>query len=69
MIFDFQYILWVLVPGMILSGFAAWRTRSAFNKFSKVRTQRGITGAQAAQLLQIDRSTLYKKIKDYDIDV
>jgi transcriptional regulator of acetoin/glycerol metabolism len=25
--------------------------------------------AQAAALLEIDRSTLYKKIKDYDIDV
>jgi transcriptional regulator of acetoin/glycerol metabolism len=24
--------------------------------------------AQAANLLQIDRSTLYKKIKDYEID-
>ena len=25
--------------------------------------------AQAAQILEIDRSTLYKKLKDYDIDV
>lgn len=58
MIFDFQYILWVLVPGMILSGFAAWRTRSAFNKYSKVRTQRGITGAQAAQLM-LDRAGIH----------
>ncbi len=48
---DFQYILWVILPGMALSGFAAWRTKAAFNKYSKIRTQRGITGAQAAQMM------------------
>jgi Zn-dependent membrane protease YugP len=52
---DFQYILLVLLPGMAISGFAAWRTRSAFNKYSKVRTQTGMTGAQAAQLM-LDRA-------------
>lgn len=46
--YDFQYMLWIL-PGLLLSLWASWRTRSAFKKYSRVRTARGITGAQAAQ--------------------
>jgi hypothetical protein len=34
---------------MALSGWAAWKTRSAFGKYAKVRTMNGLTGAQAAQ--------------------
>ena len=52
---DFQYILLVLLPGMAISGFAAWRTRSVFKKYSRVRTQNGMTGAQAAQMM-LDRA-------------
>jgi len=46
--YDFQYMLWIL-PGLLLSLWASWRTRSAFSKYSKVRSARGLTGAQAAQ--------------------
>jgi Zn-dependent membrane protease YugP len=48
MIFDPTYFLFIL-PALALSLWATWRTRSAFNKFSRVRTLRGLTGAQAAQ--------------------
>lgn len=48
---DPLYIVFVLLPGAALSGWAAWRTRSAFNRYSKVRSVSGITGAQAAQRL------------------
>jgi uncharacterized protein len=48
MIFDPVYLLFIL-PALALSLWASWRTKSAFNKFSKVRTLRGLTGAQAAQ--------------------
>jgi uncharacterized protein len=48
MIFDPVYLLFVL-PALALSLWASWRTKSAFNKFSRVRTARGLTGAQAAQ--------------------
>ncbi len=51
MIFDYQYILWVLIPGMIISGGASLLVRSAFNRYSKVGTRRGFTGAQAAKVL------------------
>jgi hypothetical protein len=48
MYFDPLYLLFML-PAMALSGWAAWKTRSAFGKYSKVRTLNGLTGAQAAQ--------------------
>ena len=42
-------------PALLLSLWASWRTRSAFNRYSKVGTARGLTGAQAAQVL-LDRA-------------
>jgi Zn-dependent membrane protease YugP len=45
--FDPTYFLFLL-PALALSLWASWRTKAAFNKFSKVRTLRGLTGAQAA---------------------
>ena len=50
MFFDPVYFLF-LIPAMILSGWASWRTRSAFKKYSQVATGSGLTGAQAAQRL------------------
>ncbi|MEO2034278.1 MAG: zinc metallopeptidase [Planctomycetaceae bacterium] len=49
--FDPTYILFVLIPGMIISGGASLLVRAAFSKYSKVRTRRGFTGAQAAKVL------------------
>ncbi len=49
--FDPTYLLFVLLPGMALSMFASWRTKSAFNKYSKVPSSTGMTGAQAAQVM------------------
>ena len=50
MIFDPMYLLF-MVPAFLLSMFASWKTKAAFNKYSRVRTARGMTGAQAAQVL------------------
>ena len=50
MIFDPMYFLFI-VPGLALSIWASVRVKSAFNKYSKVRTLRGFTGAEAAQAL------------------
>lgn len=41
------YLIFML-PGLALSLWASWRTKSAFNKYSQVRSLRGMTGAQAA---------------------
>jgi Zn-dependent membrane protease YugP len=47
MMFDPIYFVFIL-PGLALSLWASFKTRSAFNKFSKVRAATGLTGAQAA---------------------
>lgn len=49
--FDPYYLLMVMLPGLLISGIASYLTQRAFNKYSKVRSRRGYTGAQAAQIL------------------
>ena len=49
--FDMNYLLIVLIPGLIMSGLASLMVKSAFNKYSQVGTRRGYTGAQAAQIM------------------
>jgi len=46
--FDPLYLI-LLIPALVLSLYASWKTNSAFKKYSKVRTLSGLTGAQAAQ--------------------
>ena len=48
MIFDPMYFVFI-IPGLILSMWASFRVKSAFKKYSKVRSARGMTGAEAAQ--------------------
>ncbi len=50
-----MYMLMVVLPGMVISGAASWWVKSAFKKYSNVASRRGITGAQAAQML-LDRA-------------
>ena len=50
MMFDPMYFLFIL-PGLGLSLWASVRVKSTFNKYSKVRSVRGFTGAEAAQEL------------------
>lgn len=41
------YLLFML-PALLFSLWASWRTRSAFNKYQRVGTLRGLSGAEAA---------------------
>ena len=50
-VFDPLYVLVVMLPGMLISGAASLAVRAAFNRYSQVAARRGITGAQAAQIL------------------
>jgi len=50
MLFDPVYFLF-LAPGLALSMWASMRVRSTFNKYARVRSMRGMTGARAAQEL------------------
>ena len=54
MLFDPMYLLFI-APGLALSLWASFRVKSAFNKYSKVRSARGLTGAEAAQEM-LDRA-------------
>ena len=49
--FDINYLLMVLLPGLLISGGASLLVRAAFNKYSQVASIKGYTGAQAAQIL------------------
>jgi uncharacterized protein len=48
------YLL-VALPGLLLGMYAQARVKSAFNKYSRVRTSRNITGAQVARQLLNER--------------
>jgi Zn-dependent membrane protease YugP len=47
MFFDPVYFVFIL-PGLALSMWASFRVKRAFNKYSKIRSRRGLTGAEAA---------------------
>lgn len=55
--FDPIYFVFI-APALLLSLWASFRTKSAFNKYSQVRTMRGLTGAQAAKAM-LDRAGIY----------
>ncbi|MGE0757192.1 MAG: zinc metallopeptidase [Pirellulaceae bacterium] len=56
--FDPMYIWMVMLPGLAISGLASWLTHAAFQRYSKVPSSRGYTGAQAAQIL-LDRAGIH----------
>jgi Zn-dependent membrane protease YugP len=48
MYFDPMYLL-LIAPGILLSLLASWMVKSAFSRYSQVRTMTGLTGAEAAE--------------------
>jgi Zn-dependent membrane protease YugP len=48
--FDPLYFI-LAIPGLVLTLWAQWRVNSTYNKFSRVRNARGVTGVQAADIL------------------
>jgi len=53
-------ILWLAfaIPGLLLGLWAQMKVKSAFNKYSRIGTSRGITGAEAARAI-LDHYGLY----------
>ncbi|MFK7858680.1 MAG: zinc metallopeptidase [Granulosicoccus sp.] len=49
--FDMNYMLMVMLPGMVLSGLASMMVKRTFAKYEKVGTQANMTGAEAARLM------------------
>jgi hypothetical protein len=54
MYFDPLYLT-LIIPALLLSVWASFKTKSAFKKYSNVRAMSGLTGARAAQVM-IDRA-------------
>ena len=50
MIFDPMYLLFI-IPGLLLSMWASARVKSSFAKYSRVASQKGYSGAEAARVL------------------
>ncbi len=48
--FDIRYLI-IMLPVMALTAWAQWRLRSVFSRYSNVRSQQGMSGAQAARIL------------------
>lgn len=52
MFFGIDPLYFILaIPGLLLTLWAQWRVNSTYDKFSKVRNARGITGVEAADVL------------------
>jgi len=49
--YDWTYVIFVMLPTLIISGAASMFVRSRFHRFSQVMSRNGITGAQAAHAL------------------
>jgi Zn-dependent membrane protease YugP len=56
--YDPIYLLIILVS-VALAGFAQWRVKSAYGKWSRVRNGRGVTGAQVAGVLMRNEGLMH----------
>ncbi len=48
MFFDWTYVMWVLIPTLVISGAVRLYMSSAFSKWGQVRNSSGLTGGQVA---------------------
>lgn len=46
---NFNYLLFVFLPGLIIGLWAQWKLHSAYGKYSQVPVDSGLTGAQTAR--------------------
>ena len=53
MFFDPMYIVLVMLPGLAISGIASLMVKSAFNRYSKVRSIRGMTALRPRKYCSI----------------
>ncbi len=51
MFFDPTYMLLVMIPTAVITLFAQWRVKSAYNKWSQVPNERGLSGMATAEAL------------------
>lgn len=58
---DYYYLILVL-PAVLIAMFAQVKVKSAYNKYSKIKNSRGITGAQAARMILDSHGLNYVQI-------
>ncbi|MCE5229082.1 zinc metallopeptidase [bacterium] len=51
MIYDYRYLLFVMLPSLLLALWAQGRVQHAFKKYSRIRSSSGMTGAEAAAVM------------------
>jgi len=56
-IFDWNYVLWVLIPTLVISGGVQIYLRSTYSRWRQVRNSSGATGGQVGEAL-FDRTSL-----------
>lgn len=61
--FDPRWLLFAL-PGLLLGLWAQARIRSSYGKYSKVRTLRGMTGAQVARALLDEQGLTHVRVEE-----
>jgi len=61
--YDLNYLLMVVLPGLVLGGLATWYTKSTFHRYARIGSARGLTGAQAARQLLDSRG-----LRDVEIE-
>jgi len=56
--FFFDWTIIILIPAILLAGYAQIKVKSTFNKYAKVSADSGLTGAQVAKKL-LDEAGIY----------
>ncbi len=53
--YDPQYLVCIFLPTLIIGALAQWHVRTTFGRWSRVATQRQITGLETAQIIMANR--------------
>jgi Zn-dependent membrane protease YugP len=61
---DYHYLLWVLLPGVVIGAWAQLRLRSAYTKYTEVPIESGMTGAEAARHILDDAGLVNTGIEE-----
>ena len=61
--FNYNWTIILIIPGVIISVYAQIKVQSTFNKYSKMRTEKGMTGYLAARKILDENGLFYINIE------
>ena len=64
MLFDYHYLLYVLLPGILIGAWAQLKLHSAYSKYSEVPVESGMTGAETARRILDDAGLVNTGIEE-----